>query len=544
MSDTQQIDDVPEAEGVGPTADNGNPESANGAATPEAERKRAPTGGLTRRQLIPGAAGLVAALGIGGVAGYELRGGGGSSSSTAPESASPGEPGSGRASFVTRPDLQPALVSVNNLAPADPADASPPLVALAPMPIVSYKGEQRGPMLLDRHGRTVWYRPGPDSTFDVQIQQYRGKPVLTWWHGSLVGGHGEGVGEIIDGSYNHVATVGDAQKLPIDLHEFTLTSRGTALATRFVTQPADLSSIGGSKAGSVLVGHAMEIDVATNKVLLDWNSLDHVGLKESYVPPPSDPNGTYDFFHINSVAEMDDGNLLISGRNTWTLYKVHRTTGEVLWRLGGKRSDFAVPKPAWFSWQHHARPHGPSEISLFDNANTSGHGSLGRLMSVDEGARRVALKRSYQHPAKFLAESLGSVQTQPNGHVFVGWGTQPYFSEFTADGRLIYDGQFQGPFRSYRTFLVDWVGRPTGKPAVVARTHPGGGFSIYVSWNGATEVDHWVVLAGSSASNLREVGSQAWSGFETMIVVNSNGPAFAVAAIDRDGNELGRSDVV
>ena len=179
MSDTQQIDDAPEAEGVGPAAEDGNAESANGAESAEAEHGRTQSGGLTRRQLIPGAAGLVAALGIGGIAGYELRGGGSSSPSTTPEAAAPGEPGSGRASFVTRPDLKPALVSVNNLAPADPAGASPPLMALAPMPIVSYKGEQRGPMLLDRHGRTVWYRPGSDSTFDVQIQQYRGKPVLT-----------------------------------------------------------------------------------------------------------------------------------------------------------------------------------------------------------------------------------------------------------------------------------------------------------------------------------------------------------------------------
>ena len=544
MSDTRQIDEPPEAEGVGPTAGNGNPASANGAPAPEAGRERVKRGSLTRRQFIPGAAGLVAALGVGGVAGYELRGGGSSSSSTAPDSAPPGEPGSGRDSFVTRTDLLAARVSVNDLAGADPAETSPRFIALAPMPIVPYEGEQRGPMLLDRRGRMVWYRPAPDSTFDVQIQQYRGKPVLTWWHGALVGGHGEGVGEIIDGSYNGVATVGDAEKLPLDLHEFTLTSRGTALATQFEQKQVDLSSIGGSKQGLALVGHALEIDIATNKVLLDWNSLDHVSLKESYVPAPSDPTIAYDFFHINSVAETDDGHLLISGRNTWTLYKVHRTTGQVLWRLGGKRDDFAVPKPTWFSWQHHARVHGPGEISLFDNANTSGHGSLAKLLSVDETARRVELKRSYQHPAKFVATSLGSVQAQPDGNVFVGWGTQPYASEFSADGKLIYDVQFGGPFRSYRTFLADWVGRPTDKPAVVARTYPGGGFAVYASWNGATEIDHWVVLAGNSASSLREVGSQAWSGFETMIVVNSSGPAFAIAAIDRDGNELGRSDVV
>ncbi len=278
-------------------------------------------------------------------------------------------------------------------------------------------------------------------------------------------------------------------------------------------------------------------------MVFDWVTLEHVGIEESHAPIPADPGGTFDFFHINSIAEADDGNLLISGRNTWTIYKVNKRTGRIIWRLGGKNSDFKIDEAAEFSWQHHVRPHGNAVISLFDNANTSGHGSLALILNVDEAAKHASLQHVYQHPAKFLSPSLGSVQTQPNGNVFVGWGTQPYFSEFTQDGELVYDVQFDGPFRSYRTFLVDWTAQPSGKPQVVARIHPGGGFAIFASWNGATEIDHWLVLAGSPHS-LKEVGSQAWSGFETTVIVNSQGPAFQVVAVDKNGNELGRSDVV
>jgi hypothetical protein len=136
------------------------------------------------------------------------------------------------------------------------------------------------------------------------------------------------------------------------------------------------------------------------------------------------------------------------------------------------------------------------------------------------------------------------VQARPDGNVFVGWGAQPYFSEFSADGELLVDGQFESNTRSYRTFLTDWTGRPTDKPTVVARADTGGGFLVYVSWNGATEIDHWTVLSGTDPASLQPVASQSWSGFETTIVVNSNGPLFAAAAIDRAGNELGRSEVV
>jgi len=505
--------------------------------------------GLTRRQFIPRAAGLLATLGVGGGAGYELRGA--ARHGPAPEPIGPtattiptaGLPGSGVASYVSRPDLRPALVRVTDLTPSQEAPDTPRFIVMAPMADITYDSVQRGAMLLDRLGRIVWYDPTPDSTFDAQIQTYKGQPVLTRWHGDLTGGYGEGVGEILDQSYTTIATVGDLEKQPLDLHEFNLTSRGTALATYYERRDADLSSIGGASNGVLLVCHALEIDIETNRVLLDWVSSDHVGLEESHQPLPTSANTAYDFIHINSIAEAPDGNLLISGRNTWCVYKVDRTTGEIIWRLNGKRSDFTLTKDANFSWQHHVRAHGQTELTIFDNADTSQHGSLGLVLSLDETRKQARLSRAFQHPAKFLAWTLGSVQPLPDGNVFVGWGAQPYFSLFSPEGQLLIDGQFEAETRSYRTFLADWNGRPTDKPALVARADQSGGFLMYVSWNGATEIDHWTVYAGSSATALKPVASQAWSGFETTIVVNSSGPLFQVAAVDADGNELGRSEV-
>ncbi len=536
MTDIEQLDAVG-ADDPGKQPRDGSP--AVGATSASTKRRK-----LSRRQFIPRALGLVAAVGAGGAGGYELRGTGDARAFESRGEIPPaGSLGAGVGSFVTRPDLRPALARLSYPVPDD-GQISPRFILLTPMPEVPYPGVQRGPMLLDRRGHLVWYQPAPDSVFDLQRQEYRGRPVLSWWHGTVTGGYGEGVGELVDDTYAPIATIGDARKRPLDLHELNLTSRGTALATYYERRPYDLSSIGGSANGYVLVGHALEIEIATNRVLFDWSSLDHVGLNESFAPTPSSASQAYDFVHINSIAEMDDGHLLISGRNTWCLYKVSRRTGEIIWRLGGKRSDFAVARSAWFSWQHHARPHGSSEITLFDNANTSGHGSLALVLTVDDALKRVELKRAYQHPAKFLADSLGSVQLLRDGRVFVGWGAMPYFSEFSPAGEISLDGQFLGTSRSYRAFLVDWVGRPRDKPRVVARTNPSGGFVVYASWNGATEIDHWTVLAGSSAATLKAVGSQRWSGLETAIIVNSEGPAFAVAAIDRDGNELRRSDVV
>ena len=157
---------------------------------------------------------------------------------------------------------------------------------------------------------------------------------------------------------------------------------------------------------------------------------------------------------------------------------------------------------------------------------------------------RATLSRSYTHPAKLLAANQGSMQLLADGRVLVGWGNLPYFTEFAENGALLLDGQFPIGDQSYRAFTAGWTGHPTDKPAVAARVNQAGGSVVYASWNGATELSSWTVLAGSTATRLGEAGSQRRAGFETMITVNSSGPYFAVTANDASGHVLGRSDTV
>jgi hypothetical protein len=157
---------------------------------------------------------------------------------------------------------------------------------------------------------------------------------------------------------------------------------------------------------------------------------------------------------------------------------------------------------------------------------------------------RATLQRSYVHPAALAAANQGSVQVLADGEVLAGWGNLPYFSQFTEGGTLILDGQFPVGDQSYRAFTAAWTRHPADNPAVAARVNPAGGSVVYASWNGATEVNSWTVLAGTSAGALATVGSQPRSGFETMITVNSAGPYFAVTALDADGHVLGQSPTV
>ncbi|HXD66135.1 MAG TPA: arylsulfotransferase family protein [Solirubrobacteraceae bacterium] len=508
---------------------------------------------LSRRQFLPRAAAAAVGLVAAGAVGYELphRSGSGRRSSPASvggsTSAGPATAtdASGRVqTFITRPDLRPPAVRVTPLGGQSAPGSTPRFILLAPMNAVPAREPQQGLMMLDRQGRLVWFAPSGDPRFNLDVQSYAGRPALTWWQGSVSNAHGNGVGEIGDDAFHPIHSIRAGRGLQTDLHDLQLTARGTALITAYETTTTDLSSIGGSSQGQVFAGHVQEVDLKTGRVLLDWNSLDHVGLDESLQPAPHKGQG-YDYFHLNSVGEMDDGHLLVSARNTSALYKLDRSTGQILWRLGGKRSDFAVSPAARFWWQHDARSHGSSVISVFDNSGPDkAKQSRGLVLSIKHATKRVELTRAFLHPAGFIAGTLGNVQLLRDGGAFVGWGSQSYFSQYAPDGRLILDGQLPVGVRSYRAHLADWVGRPADGPRIVAQANPAGGFAVHASWNGATEVARWSVLAGPNGSSLSAVGSQPWTGFETAIEVNSEGPAFCAVALDARGRELGRSPVV
>jgi hypothetical protein len=335
-----------------------------------------------------------------------------------------------------------------------------------------------------------------------------------------------------------------------DLHEFVVTPQGTALITAYKRSKADLSSIGGPKSGYLLSGVAQEIDIVTGKLLFEWDSRDHVALTETYQKYESG-TGTaekpFNYFHINSIAiDPTDNNLIISSRNTWTVYKVHRPSGRVIWRMNGKMSDFTMEPRTHYYWQHHVRPRTPGVLTVFDNGASPAEEKHSRalMLRVDEKARRVSLIKAYIHPgADLLAGAMGSAQLMPNGNMFAGWGTCPNFSMFAHDGTLLLDGQMTKGDPSYRAFTHPWIGHPTDRPAVAAR-HRSGGATVYASWNGATQVAFWTVLAGKTRSTVSRIGRARKSGFETVMPVHGAGPFFAVEARDSSGRLLARSPIV
>jgi len=412
---------------------------------------------------------------------------------------------------------------------------------------------QGGPMIVDNRGQVVWFHPVREKApraMDFKVQTYRGESVLTWGAGNHL---------ILDSTYNEIARFHAGNGLrgapgkPDDHHEFLISPEDTALITIYNPVPGDLSPIGGPRDGVVWEGIVQELDIESGEVLFEWHSLDHVDLEETYISPSADVHvrSGIDYFHINSIHVDHDGNLLVSARRTSCVYKIDRKSGEVIWRLGGKKSDFEMRPGTRFAYQHDARRQPDGTITIFDNGTTSIHSgaptaveeSRGIVLELDEEEMSATLVREYTHPDKLFADAGANMQVLPNGNVFVGWGRALVFSEFSKDGELLFSASFPAN-GSYRAFRFPWRGHPSDQPAAVAERASEDEVRVYASWNGATRVTTWEVLAGPSSNQLESLGSVPRDGFETVMLVRTAEPYVVMRAKDRSGRVLGTTEPV
>ncbi len=440
-------------------------------------------------------------------------------------------------SFHSLPDFHPATVRI------DRGRGLGPDVFLTPM-----RGPlQWGPMIVDGAGRLVWFDPlqGKQWASNLQVQRYRGQPVLTWWHGYLNAGVGKGEDVILNRHYQQIATVRAGNGLQADGHEFTITPQGTALITAFQLVHWNATAVGGLSNTPVQDAIVQEVDIATGLVVFQWDSLDHVPLTDGYGHATKHPRRPFDYFHVNSIQELKDGSLIISGRNTWALYEIDHQTGRVIWTLGGKDSSFAMPSRARTAYQHDGRLHPHGLLTVFDDgAWPKVHPQSRALLErLNMASRKVTVVRQLDHKPKLLATYEGSVQTLPHGNIFVGWGAAPYVTEYNRRGREIYDGHFVDGNSSYRAYRFAWSAQPTTAPALALHRGGPGIVGAYASWNGATDVASWRMLGGAQPSRLSPIATTRKRGFETPIHVRSGDRYFAVQALGGAGHVLATSAV-
>ncbi len=457
----------------------------------------------------------------------------------------------GAYSFVSAPGLHPPTVSTDSsistsrLAPGYIFTAN--FYDLTQHPMIG----QSGPLMLDNSLQPVWFKPVPENVVasNLSLQTYHGKAALAWWQGVVTdtGSTESGEDVIVNQHYQTVATLKGAGGWIITLHALAIRGDDAWVSVNR-NVPRDLSKFGGAYNGALIDSAVQEYDLRTGRLLSTWDALDHVPLSDSYAIPPT--NGfPWDAYHVNAITLLPGGKFLVSLRNTWAAYLVDGATGRIEWSLGGKHSSFRFGPGASFQWQHDVSIQG-SIVTLFDDhcCLISGAGtfvspsapSRGLVVRIDQSTHAATLVAQFSHGSGFDAQYMGNTQTLPNGNVFVGWGSQPYFSEYTRSGQTLLDGVFPGPDLSYRATREPWLGLPLSPPAGAAR-QTAGKATVYASWNGATRVASWRVLGGPSASQLTVLGTAPRYGFETAIKLPRSYAKYQVQALDTGGRVIGVS---
>jgi len=376
-----------------------------------------------------------------------------------------------------------------------------------------------GPLIYSPTGRLIWFDqlPSGEVAEDLQVQRYEGQPVLTYWVGRVPDlGFGEGEDLIVNDHYQTIVRVRGGNGLKADLHDFQLAPDGVAYITAYNPIRCNLKSVGGAAAGAIIDTAVQEIDLHTGLVRWEWHALDHIPVGDSHTSPP--PNGTpWDWFHLNSIDPEPNGNLLLSARNTWAGYQIEGPSGRVLWQIGGVESSFKLGPGVETAWQHDGRMQTENELTFFDDgANPPVHSqSRAVRIRLDFATHEATLVASYTHPDPLLSVSQGNAQWLANGNVVVEYGSIPELAEYSPQGKLVYDAHLPLDMTSYRGYRFPWQGLPAQPPALLANENSTEEETIvHVSWNGATGVASWRILAGERPSALSPQATVPATAFE------------------------------
>ncbi|KAK2694305.1 hypothetical protein QWA68_008006 [Fusarium oxysporum] len=410
-------------------------------------------------------------------------------------------------------------------------------------------GDKSGPAIFSSKDLSLVYADiSYAKTFDARAQVKSGGKYLTFIEGGRC--------HAFDANYQKKWTVeienlGSTQG---SIHEFEFTTQGgTALMTAVQDVRYNLTALGGEMDGWLSDSIFQEVELETNRVTNVWRSFTHVNLTDTmvkYSPKKTFMHGDgFDWFHIDSVSKTSKGHYLVSSRSLSAIILLQADSLNPRWVLGGKRNQFkdlSGGNATNFANQYDAKfvQGNESQISFFDNqATTSGscsgeNCSRGVVVELDYEEMTVRLLHEFYHPQEISSGSGGSVQGLDNGNFLIGWGANPAITEHTSNGTVVMDiqrgviphetnGDPDLDISVYRAWKMEWIGRPPWGPSI-ASALPGNeatNATIYVSWNGDTQVDQWEVYVGeddkNATSSPRLLANSSRFGFETDILLET-----------------------
>lgn len=312
-------------------------------------------------------------------------------------------------------------------------------------------------MILENDGTPFFHRRLPGTGLDFKLQP-GGR--LTYFDSVARGFYA------MNPRYDVVDSFRCGNGYTTDGHDLLLLPNGHSVLMSYDPQVVDLSLVAkGGRTDAIVIGLIIqELDQERN-VVFQWRSWDHFQITD--VVSHSLASATVDYVHGNSIDIDPNGNFIISSRHMNEITKISRTTGEMLWRMGGRNNQFSfINEPILFSHQHDVRRLPNGNLTLFDNGNFRlPLFSRAVEYAIDEAPKTATLVWQYRLNPDVFGAGFGSVQRFSNGNTLIGWGaTTPTLTEVAPDGSIVSELTFDPTIASYRAFRFEW---PPVKPAIV-----------------------------------------------------------------------------
>ncbi len=251
---------------------------------------------------------------------------------------------------------------------------------------------------------------------------------LTYYNGLL------GKYVLLDNRLRAIDTFGVEPPYTTDFHEGYQARGRRFIVLGTEERTVDMSTlVANGRYDAIVIGAVIQEFDRFGRKTFEWKSLDHLSPLEA--TPDVDLTGKrIDYVHVNSITEDTDRNFLVSCRNLDQVVKINRTTGEIMWRLGGSAasaSDFVFVNDDnsgfhGFSHQHTVVRAQNGDILLFDNGNLRPLPfSRAVAYKLNEELRTATKTWEYISEELQIAPTMGSVQELANGNILVGWGTSP-----------------------------------------------------------------------------------------------------------------------
>jgi len=319
--------------------------------------------------------------------------------------------------------------------------------------------------IMDKSGIPIFYQKFPKIAYDFKLQP-DGR--LTYFLTESVNPNVQlayGKYYVLDETYSVVDTyqcAGIKYAGKTDMHEFLLPSDGSAYLFSYEEKKMDMSKIvPGGQTGAKVYGLIIQKLGQNKDVEFQWSSWSHFSVTDSKEDLTAQ---NIDYVHGNSLAILDNGDLLLSCRNMNEITRIDGTTGDIVWRLGlnADHNDFNfVNDTRGFSHQHHVRYHGNGEITLFDNGNNMDPlYSSGCEYILDETAipMTCTLVSRTRHNPDLYGDVWGSNFVTESGNFLVNWGDTgtACISEYTPSGDKVFELRGAESLNNYRAFQFDW----------------------------------------------------------------------------------------